>query len=186
MSEASENKYGTTPYSTIDRSDIGEEPRSSKLTKTLIWPLLGLNVLTTVLGFIHLQTVDTVEYYNQALPPEQMQGMTPEMLESMHTWTSMSFIGVGALSVILFVIVGLGLRATKTWARFLGLVFAILFILSEGLSLLFTVNYGELATIELLAAVLSWVAVLLTIWWIVQAMNKQTARWFGMHRRLQN
>ncbi|MDN5731475.1 MAG: hypothetical protein L0K07_09565 [Yaniella sp.] len=186
MPEASENKYGTTPYSATQRSNLGEEPRSSKLTKSLIWPLLALNVIITVLGLIHLQTVDTTEYYNEVLPPDQAQGLTPEMVDTMHTWTIISFIGFGALSVILFLIVGLGLRATKTWARFMGIVFAVLFILSEGLSLLFTVNYGELQTLELFNAVLSWVAVLLTIWWIVQAMNKQTAQWFGFHRRLQH
>lgn len=186
MSEASENKYGTTPYSPTARPDLGEEPRSSKLTKSLIWPLLLLNVLTSVLGIIHLQTVDTVQYYEQNLPPEQAQGLTPDMLDTMHTWTIISFIAFAALAVILFLIVGLGLRANKTWARFMGLILAILFILSEGLSLLFTVDYGQLAPIELVSAILGWVAVLLTIWWIVQAMNKQTAQWFGIHRRLQS
>lgn len=186
MSEASENKYGTTPYAATERPALGDEPRPSKLTKSLIWPLLALNVMISVLGIIQLQTVDTEEYYNRVLPPDQVQGLTPEMMDSMHTWTIISFIGFGALSVILFLIVGLGLRATKTWARFIGLVLAILYILSEGLSLLFTVDYGQLQTLELLSAVLSWVAVLLTIWWIVQAMNKQTAQWFGIHRRLQN
>lgn len=186
MSEASENKYGTTPYSPTQQANLGEEPRSSKLTKSLIWPLLALNVIISVLGIIHLQTVDTQEYYNQVLPPEQTQGMTPEMMDTMHTWTILSFIGFGALSVILFLIVGLGLRANKTWARFIGLIFAILFLLSEGLSLLFTVDYGQLQTLELFSAVLSWVAVLVTIWWIVQAMSKPTAQWFGIHRRLQS
>ncbi len=186
MSEASESKYGTTPYSATERPAIGDEPRPSKLTKSLIWPLLALNVMISVLGIIQLQTVDTEEYYNQVLPPDQVQGLTPDMMDSMHTWTMISFLGFGVLSVILFLIVGLGLRATKTWARFMGLVLAILYILSEGLSLLFTVDYGQLGTFELLSAALSWVAVLLAIWWIVQAMNKRTAQWFGIHRRLQN
>lgn len=184
MSEAAENKYGTTPYSPTSRLNLGDEPRASKLTKTMIWPLLALNVLTSVLGLIHLQAVDLETYYAEVLPPEQTQEMSPDMLQSMHTWTIISFVGFAALSVILFLIVALGLRANKTWARFIGLIFAILFILSEGLSLMFTVDYGQLGPLEIFSAVLGWVAVLVTIWWVVQAMNKETAQWFGMHRRL--
>lgn len=185
MSEVPGNKYGTTPYSPNTMPSLGEEPRSSRLTKSLIWPLLVLNVLTTVLGTIYLVTVDKQEYYAQSLPPEQFEQMTPEMLEAAHPWTIGSVVGLGALIVILFLIVGLGLRANKTWARFIGLVCAFLFLLSEGISLVFTVNYGDLHTIELISAILSWVTVLLTIWWIVQALNKNTAQWFAMHRRLQ-
>lgn len=185
MSEASGNKYGTTPYSPHGKSSLGEEPRSSRLTKSLIWPLLVLNVITTVLGTIYLATVDKQEYYSQTLPPEQFEQMSPEMLEAAHPWTIASVVGFGALVVILFLIVGLGLRANKTWARFIGLVCAFLFLLSEGISLVFTVNYGELHTIELISAVLGWVTILLSIWWIVQALSKSTAQWFAIHRRLQ-
>lgn len=186
MSDAPDNKYGTTPYSPETTSAHGNEPRSSKLTKSLVWPLLVLNVITSVLGIIHLRGVDQEQYYSQALPPEQAQDLTPETLEAMHLWTTVSFIGFAALAVILFLIVGLGLRATKTWARFMGLVLAILFIVSEGFSLLFSVDYGQLATIELVNAIISWVAILVTVWWIVQAMTKSTAQWFAMHRRLHN
>src|SRR5699024_11527633 len=84
------------------------------------------------------------------------------------------FIGCGLVMIILFVIVGIGLRATRPWARFTGLVFAFLFVFSEGLSLVFSVNYGQLEPLELVAAILTWLSVLLTIYWIIQAMSKST------------
>ncbi len=185
MSEAANNRYGTNPYSPAQMPDLGDEPRSSKLTKTLIWPLLILSTLTTILSVVEMLTVDPEEYYSQVLPPEQLQDATPAMLDTMHTWSLISFIGFGLLMIILFVIVGIGLRATRPWARFTGLVFAFLFVLSEGLSLVFSVNYGQLEPLELVAAILTWLSVLLTIYWIIQAMSKPTSRWFSIHRRLQ-
>jgi len=186
LSEAPNNKYGTTPYSPTEISDLGDEPRSSKLTRTLIWPLLVLSALTSILSVVEMFTVAPEEYYSQILPPEQLQDATPAMLDTMHTWSLISYIGFGLLMVILFVIVGLGLRATRPWARFTGLVFAFLFVISEGLSLVFSVNYGQLEPLELVAAILTWLSVLLTIYWIIQAMSKPTSRWFSIHRRLQS
>lgn len=186
MSEASENKYGTQPYSATAMPDVGDEPRSSKLTKSLIWPLLLLNVIISVLGTIYVATVDVEEYYAQSIPPEQLEQMTPEMLEAAHPWTIGSVVGFGVLTIILFLIVGLGLRANKTWGRFLGLIFAFIFVVFQGVSLLFMTDYSQLATLELISTVVTWLTILVTIWWIVQAMSKQTGRWFAIHRRLQS
>src|SRR5699024_12261243 len=95
------------------------------------------------------------------------------------------FILFGFLMTSLFVMVGVGLRATRLWLCFRCLVFAFLFVFSVGLSLVFSVNYGQLEPLELVAAILTWLSVLLPIYWIIQAMSKSTSWWFVLHRRLQ-
>src|SRR5699024_9729676 len=130
-------------------------------------------------------TVDPEEYYSQLLPPEQLQVATPAMLDAMHTWSLISLICFGLLMIILFILVGMGRRAIRPWARFTGLVFGFLFVFSEGLGSVFSVKYGQVEPLELVAAILRWLSVLLTIYWIIQAMSKSTSWWFGLHRRLQ-
>lgn len=186
MSETPENKYGTTPYSAMKLPDLGDEPRASKMTKMLVWPLMALHLISTVLLEIQMLQVDPETYYGQMLPPEQAEQLTPEALDTLATWSTVTNVATATITLVLFVIVGLGLRANRTWARFLGLVLAFLFLLISGYSLLLATDYGNLATIELFIAVLGWVTVLLTIWWIVQAMSRETTQWFAIHTRLQS
>lgn len=184
MTESPENKYGTTPYSPNHMHSLGEEPRSATLTKTLIWPLLVLNLITAIIGLLAFQAAGTAQYLEQNLPPGELESFTPDMLDGVTTALVVFFIVIAVINVALFVVVGLGLRANRNWARFLGLVFAILFLLSAVYSLLIGTNYGNLSGLEILNSIISWLTVLLTIWWITQAMNKETTRWFALHRNV--
>lgn len=183
--EIPHNKYGTTPYSPTNTQSLGEEPRPARLTKMLIWPLLALHVLTSILGLMSLQSEGAAAYFEQSLPPDELAQLDPDMLDTMYSASIAFFIGFAVLNVILFVVVGLGLRANKNWARFVGLVLGILFLVSAAYTLVFATPYGDLAGLDLFNTIISWVIVLVTIWWIIQALDKRTAQWFSMHRRLQ-
>lgn len=174
--ETPPDNYGTTPY---------EEPRSVRLTKTLIWPLLILHVLSVVLSLIAVQSLGPEEYLRENLRASEFGQLTPDMLDATFTVSLVAFVGFALVNVALFVVVGLGLRANRHWARFLGLVLAILFLISALYSLLFATLYTELSGLMLVEMLISWLIVILTIWWIMQALDKNTGEWFAMHRELQ-
>lgn len=185
MTETPENRYGTTPYSPTDMNNIGDEPRSSRLTKRLVWVLMILHVVTGVIGVVAMQAEGPEAYLEAYLPPNEFQNMTPEMLDTVFGATLVVAIVMLAINVVLFVIVGLGLRANRNWARFMGLVLAILFLISSAYSLLFATDYGDQSGLMFFGTIINWVIVLGTIWWIIQALDKQTHRWFALHKSLQ-
>ena len=185
MTDTPENKYGTTPYSPTDMTNIGNEPRSARLTKSLVWVLMILHVLAGVIGIVAMQTAGPAGYLEAYLPPNEYQAMTPQMLDTAFAATLVMAIVLLAINVVLFVIVGLGLRANRNWARFMGLVLAILFLISSAYSLLFATDYGAQSGMMLFSTIVNWVIVLVTIWWIIQALDKQTHRWFALHKSLQ-
>lgn len=166
-------------------SSLDVAPRSVQLTKSLVWPLLGLHALSAVISIIAMRSQGATEYFRNYLPPAEFEALTPDVLGTMFTAATASFIAFAAINAALFVVVGLGLRANRGWARFLGLVLAVLFLISAAYTLLFATSYGELSGLVFVETIISWVIVLITVWWIVQALNKDTARWFAMHRELQ-
>ena len=109
MTETPENKYGTTPYSATDMSNIGDEPRSARMTKNLVWVLMILHVLAGVIGVVAMQAEGPEAYLEAYLPPNEFQGMTPEMLDTAFGATLVMAVVLIAINVVLFVIVGLGL-----------------------------------------------------------------------------
>ena len=185
MTQTPENKYGTTPYSPADMSNIGEEPRSARLTKSLVWVLMILHVLSGVIGIVAMQSAGAQAYLEAYLPPNEFQTMSPEMLDTAFGAIVVMSIVIMGINVVLFLIVGLGLRANRNWARFMGLVLGILFLISSAYTLLFATDYGDQSGMMLFGTIVSWVIVLVTIWWIIQALDKQTHRWFALHKSLQ-
>lgn len=185
MTEFPDNTYGTTPYTPQEYTNLGEEPRSAKLTKSLVWPLLVLNLLSSILGLMAMRAVGAAEYLRPSLPPEEFQNMDQAMLDTLFSATTVFAIIFAVISVVLFIIVGLGLRANKNWARFTGLVLGAFYLLSALYTLVLATPYGELGGFELVNSILTWVIVLVTIWWFIQALQKDTNRWFAMHRALQ-
>lgn len=180
-----QHRSGTTSSSQRNVSSMSSEPRPARLTKSLIWPLLALHILTSVLGMVTMQAQDAAEYFAQLLPPAELAQLDPAMLETMLTATVAFFIGFSVLNIVVFVIIGLGLRANRNWARFVGLILAILFLLSAAYTLLFATDYGNLPSMELFSTIISWVIVLITLWWMIQAFDKRTTAWFWQHRKLQ-
>src|SRR5699024_5671963 len=165
-----ENKYRTTPYSPKHMHRLAEEPRSPTLTKPVIWPLLVLNLITALIGLLAFHPPATPQHLEQNLPPGELESFPPDMLGGVTTALVVFFIVIAVINVALFVVVGLGLRANRNWARFLGLIFAILFLLSAAYSLLIGTNYGNLSGLEILNSIISWLTVLLPIWSIIQAI----------------
>ena len=186
MSETPESKYGTTPYSPTDKKNIGTEPRSARLTKSLVWLLMILHILSSLVGLVEMQSQGARAYLEAYTPTNEFQEMTPDMLDTMFGVTVVMFVVFAAINVVLFVIVGLGLKVNRNWARFMGLVLAILFLISSAYTLLFATSYGDQSGMMLFNTIISWVIVLVTIWWIIQALDKQTHRWFALHKSLQS
>lgn len=166
-------------------TSLGEAPRSVQLTKTLVWPLLGLHALSAVVSIMAMRSQGATEYFQHYLPPAEFETLTPDTLGTMFTAATVSFIVFALLNAALFVIVGLGLRANRNWARFLGLVLAVLFLISAAYTLLFATSYGELSGMVFVDTIISWVIVLITVWWVIQALDKHTGQWFAIHRELQ-
>lgn len=184
MTSASPQHSGTTTTHTASAQQlIGNEPRAARLTKTLIWPLMALHLLSTLVGFISMKSQDASEYFAEVLPPGQSKSMTPELLETMFTASIVFFLTFGVINAVIFAVVGLGLRANRTWARFIGLILAVLFVLISAYTLLIATNYGGLQGLELFSTILSWAIVVVTLVWIIQAMQSQTTVWFALHRR---
>lgn len=176
------NKYGTQPYIPNTQETLGSEPRSARLTKSLVWVLMALHAASSIIGVVALRGQDPAGYFELYLPPSEMAQMSPDMMATMFQTTVVFFIVLAVINLVLFVIVGLGLRATKNWARFMGLILGGLFVLSSAYTLLFATDYGNLPGMEFLNTILSWVILFVTVWWGVQALKQTTARWFSVHR----
>lgn len=175
----------TPSHSRHDPDHLGTEPRSVRLTRTLVWPLLVLHAISAALSIIAMRSLGATAYFRQYLPTAEFQQLTPDRLDTTFTAATVSFIGFAVINAALFVIVGLGLRNYRNWARFLGLVLATLFLISAVSTLVFATSYGDLSGLELFETMLSWVIVGVTVWWAIQAFHKNTAQWFAIHRQLQ-
>lgn len=175
-------RYGTEPYRPDTIETLGPEPRSSRLTKSLVWVLMGLHAVSSIIGLVALRGQDPAAYFEAYLPPAETAQMSPDMIATMFQTTVVFFIVFAVINLALFVIVGLGLRATKNWARFMGLILGGLFLLSSAYTLLFATDYSNLPGPDFLNTMLSWVILLITVWWGAQALSKATARWFAAHR----
>ena len=161
-----------------------DQPRPVQLTKSLVWPLMVLHLISAIVGVLSMQATGAVAYFEQYLPPQEFERMTPEQLDAMFSAALVVFIGFALVNVALFIVVGRGLRANRPWARFIGLVLAILFLISAGYTLIFATAYGELSGLAFLETMLSWVIVFVTVWWIIQALDKRTGEWFALQRHV--
>ena len=177
--KASSHKVGTMTQG----HPISAEPRAVQLTKSLVWPLMVLHVISAILGLAIMRSAGPTVYFEQYLPPREFEQATPKLLDTMFSAAQAAFIGFAAINAILFAVVGLGLRANRHWSRFLGLAFGILFLVSAAYSLLFATSYAELSGLAFFETMLSWVIVVVTVWWIIQALNKRTGEWFASHRQ---
>src|SRR5690625_1603541 len=182
--ETPSNKYGTTPYSPTDAHSLGEEPRSVRLTKVLVWPLLVLHALSALFSIIAMQSMGPADYFRDYLPPQEFEQLSPDMLDTMFSAALISSIGFAAINVVLFVVVGLGLRANRNWARFLGLILAVLFLISALYSLVFATPYGDMSGVMVFESIISWVTGMASITSGIKALHKPTWPWLIMHRHL--
>ncbi|WP_414601885.1 DUF6264 family protein [Micrococcus sp.] len=176
------SRFGTQPYGAAPQQFGGPvaEPKKFRTLLTLTLASAGLYALSGLISLF----MDRTETTRQML---QEQGRTGAELEQA-VQASSTFgliVGVVALVVVLglYALVYVGLRSVKNWARITGIVFAIISVVMTLLSLL---GAGLLAGLGLtiidlgsplgiLSAVLSVVALVVNILWLVNAFNKDVA-----------
>lgn len=84
-----------------------------------------------------------------------------------------------SLGVLVYILVLNGLKKVKGWARVLGIVLAIIYVLISLLGVLAIAIGGALGVI---AGLISLVAVVVNIMWLIKAFNGQTAAYFAAHK----
>lgn len=178
------NKFGTAAYNPHDYGGPQQEPTkfAALKTMTLLSGLLYLVAnLISMLPFLGSGTVDVI------VESVETAGMspTPEDIEAFEVLADFIMIGmVTALVVIaaLYLLVYLGLKNNKNWARVLGMVFAFIGLVTTLGGLLGTVGtLGSAAGMIGLALSLAWAAV--TVYWLVLAFNGEVVEYLESFRR---
>lgn len=171
------SKYGTSAY---DSGAVGQplaEPRKWGLLKTLTLVSFAAYVLSGILAFFSLdeETVRTQLQDQMAAQGQAVSGEQLDQLVSAGVVGGMAFaIGNLVVAVVLYLVVFLGLRKVKNWARILGTVLA-------AVGALFTVyalfGIGAMmdanAALGIASLILSVAYLVVNIVWIVIAFAKE-------------
>lgn len=172
-------RYGTQPYGVGGQYGTVPEPARFRTLLTLTLVSAALWVLSALPGFFVLD-----ELLGGVLGEiESQPGISPQEVEAVN-----AFVGTaGMIGMVISVLVGLGLyalvyfnlRGVKNWARILGIVFAILGVLSifQGIGYLFSSNI-----LVVLSGALTIAYVVVNIVWLVTAFRRDVADWFRQGR----
>ncbi|OFR90750.1 hypothetical protein HMPREF2863_05810 [Micrococcus sp. HMSC067E09] len=174
------DRYGTTPYEAYGMQRLEEPPKyRALLTATLV--SLAVYVVSAVPGFLMLGDAAGFRSMIDESIAEQGRQLSADQLESIDqvlgivTGMGMAFMAFWMLVVVgLYLLVYVGLRGRRNWARVTGIVFAILalvFTLPSLFALPFMGGAG------MFSAVVSLVSVAVDIWWLVLAFNGQISRY---------
>lgn len=167
-------KYGTTEYNPNQYTGLVERP--GLLDKLLKLTLLSaaMYVVYTIVGIIANSTTDLVQVYRD-------QGLSTEQAEAIASGSGIvQTIIVLVISLLLYFLVYRGLAKGKNWARILGTVFAALSILSYLFGMLGALIYGGLG---ILMIVISVIAIVVNIMWIVTAFKAPNSAYFAQNSR---
>ncbi|MCR4526561.1 hypothetical protein NUV30_09285 [Kocuria rhizophila] len=171
-------KYGTAEYNPGQYTGTMERPSTVDRLLKLTLISLAIYVLSSILGFISLGTID----YSQVA---REQGMDPSQAESAAQLAgAFGLVGGIIVTVImigLYLLVYFPLKAGKNWGRILGTIFAVLAILS-GIYGLFSGQEGLSTGIFIAGIVLSVIKLIVDILWIVTAYKAPTSAWFNQNR----
>ncbi|XNZ00493.1 hypothetical protein ACL90Y_00260 [Micrococcus luteus] len=174
-------RYGTQPYAAYAQPQEATEPPKYRqlLLATLV--SLGIYLLSSVPGFLMLG--DSGEF-RRAIDEQmaaQGQSMTAEEAQTFEQIMDVAAkAGVAMLVLFTLVMVGLyllvyvGLRRRRNWARVTGIVFAILSLVFTLPGLLLMPFMGGTGMISL---VLSLLSVAVDVWWLVLAFNGRISRY---------
>lgn len=172
------NYYNTAAYDPNQvYGGIGEEPAGSKMMKKIILILMGIQVLGLLLGLFLIDdaTVEAAMTANMSAQEAAQFGSG-----GMKGFFIATLIGVAIVQLGLFLLVYLGLRANKNWARILGLVFAFI----GAISWLFGLFQPGTAY-GIVSMIMSLGSLALTVWWIILAFQKPQAQWYAAHSQPQ-
>lgn len=180
------SKYGTAAY---DSGAVGQpmtEPKKWGLLKTLTLASFAVYIISGLLSFVGLDE-DTIRTQLQDQMAAQGQSLSGEELDqfvSVGMVSGMAFaIGNLVVAVVLYLVVLLGLRKVKNWARILGTVLAAIgaLITAFGLTGIGAMMEGN-ATVGIISLVLSIVYIVVNVVWIVTAFSKESNAYVASRR----
>lgn len=168
-------KYGTSEYNPNQYTGMVERP--GLLDKLLKLTLLSaaMYILYTVVNLIAASTTDLEAYFRE-------QGLSSDQAE-MFASSSGSVVGsiIGlVIALLLYFLVYRGLAKGKNWARILGTVFAALSILSYLFGIFGALMYGGLGIVLIVVSI---IAVVVNIMWIVTAFKAPNSAYFAQNSR---
>lgn len=172
-------RYGTMPYEAYGQQRLEEPPKYRQLLlATLI--SLGLWVVSAIPGFMTIGGTDDLRASIEEQMATQNREMSAEEAEAFGQVMDV-MAGAGIAMVALFTLIGVGLyvlvyvglRNRKNWARVTGIVFAILALVFSVPGLLALPFMGG----GLITGLLTVASVGVDIWWLVLAFNGRISRY---------
>lgn len=177
------SKFGTAGYDPgANYNAPMNEPRQYSLLKTMTLASFGLYLLSGILGLIPMFTGEAEDLARTQLEGQDLAGMSVDDALAIGMTTAWVIILVPlVISVVVYLLVYFGLRATKNWARITGVVFAIIGLLvtlgSMGVDpSAYTSGFGIVALIITVA----WAAV--SIYWLVLAFSSPVRDYIAQSR----
>ena len=173
-------KYGTAEYNPGQYTGTMERPAVFDRLLKLTLVSLGLSVLSSILSFIGLATMDM----DAAL---REQGTTSTEVNGTDATALVGIIGTGsiiaglAISVGLYLLVYFNLKKARNWARILGTVFAAISVVL-GIIGLFGDAGGMSTGIYIAGIVLGIIKIVVDILWIVTAFKAPNTAWFNQNQ----
>lgn len=167
-------KYGTSEYNPNQYTGMVERP--GLLDKLLKLTLLSaaLYILWSVVSLIANSVTDLAAFYRE-------QGLSSEQAEAFASSGGVGSTIIGlVIGLLLYFLVYRGLAKGKNWARILGTVFAALSILSYLFGIFGALMYGGLGIVLI---VISIIAVVVNIMWIVTAFKAPNSAYFAQNSR---
>lgn len=169
-------KYGTAEYNPNQYTGMAERPKAFSTLLTLTLASLAVYVLNGIVGLLASSSVDYVAYYKST-------GMSTEQAEQAAQMAG----GVGPIGMIVGLIIGIalyllvysGLKKVKNWARILGIIFAILSVVTSVVGMFGTGVYGSWGTAILILAVITLVVDAL---WLVNAFKAPVVQYFKQNK----
>ncbi|MDO5634468.1 MAG: DUF4064 domain-containing protein [Micrococcus sp.] len=179
-----ESRYGTQAYDPQGGYDVMERPR--QYGTLLMATLLSLAVFVISAAYTPFMPRDE-QADREAYAEVQAEGidMTFAEFQNLVMVTTLVVMAVIVLiAIAIYLVVYIGLRKRKNWARILGIVLAILTVVGSLLSLLLGPVLAGMfgADIGVFGYVISGVMAAVNIWWLVLAFNSQVARYVAPRR----
>ena len=184
--EAPGSRYGTQAYTPQAQYDVMQEPKKYRTLLTLTLASLGLYVLNLLLSML-MTGDDKYRRYLEESATAGGQPLSADELEQITSVMNLMMIGTilvsGIIGIAMYLLVYLGLKKKKGWARILGIVFAILGVLSTAGSL---ITIGATASGALLVALLlvSVAFLVVNVLWLVHAFAKEVTAYLQQQKFL--
>lgn len=170
------SKFGTHAYD--PQAGYGgpmEEPRAFGRLRMLTVVSLVVYVVSGVFGTLMAMDDDAMRAQLQ----DQGAEVTQEAVDMMSTIGLVSAVLMLVVAVIVYVIVLMGLKRVKNWARILGTVFCALGLITTGFGLLGTGQMIEAGAVGILGLAISVVFVVVNVLWLITAFSGVNNAYFA-------